>query len=868
MSNNNDISQNTPKGGGGNIQNKAYREKLQFLQTKVNQLIKDKQVLEDQDYQYEIKSKELDEKRLNQIQLITQMQISQNKELISTQQQYLELKRYVDGFKKVQDQFIQQQKQNRDQIKSFTMAKKAQSTVIEQMQSQYLSVWDPFILLSKAQGLLDSQYDLFYKENIQYFDKMFEEESQFNSCKIIISFLSYKPEVPSMEQFFNLQNQGILKQIPYKLYFYIDFYDFPTFKTDVIVYENINSPKELQEAIGDEKDLKLIYEDYLNNKIIAKVPTLCFSVEMDKTFFYYMMFKNVQIRMVDAQTGINYGYCQIPLNQIVKGSEQSAQKLIETQFLSYDWKVTQGAMTISLQNLGADSFQSQSDFNKTTKSQLFSTLKTEKQKIVSRNPMNLKEISRRPLIATQIIKDDKRSHMIERINQTKLQMVQRLNQREDNVSHILAVENAKSLIIDSVIQSVIRTQLKTCIDIKIRIGEKIIESLEIFSNEEIPYNFESTDQICTVIQDEELQNLYVKNEIPQENRIQISNNKGIIKKGQRALIYLAFFSIDDFDDFEINLIILKGRQPIQGQLYKIIKSQQIVDLYFDYYKRPNTQVSIKLPLLFCFAPANLRSKPTIISDTAKAILQIDQKLYLTLSLKTPDVNSCDTLTIFIYRDENMYNLLLTIKVNVVSVPYQDISIEMGKSEQYTFQFQPDQDRNLFIYSSNHFKLWLVDPFDHEIELKKGKLYDIPYKVFQIAENQIIAQITIVDQLTYELLYTQLVFINASIPTIKQVYKLENNYKDTQVFHMKYVNLNRYNINLQIAASSFLIKPVKDSFVIEAGREKLLQFQIQVAQEYINQEFSIIESKREIKIFLYDIQNKIFECYLILLQLYE
>ena len=56
--------------------------------------------------------------------------------------------------------------------------------------------------------------------------------------------------------------------------------------------------------------------------------------------------------------------------------------------------------------------------------------------------------------------------------------------------------------------------MKTCIDIKIRIGEKIIESLEIFSNEEIPYNFESTDQICTVIQDEELQNLYVKNEIP------------------------------------------------------------------------------------------------------------------------------------------------------------------------------------------------------------------------------------------------------------------------------------------------------------------------------------------------------------------
>ena len=28
---------------------------------------------------------------------------------------------------------------------------------------------------------------------------------------------------------------------------------------------------------------------------------------------------------------------------------------------------------------------------------------------------------------------------------------------------------------------------------------------------------------------------------------------------------------------------------------------------------------------------------------------------------------------------------------------------------------------------------MVDPFDHEIELKKGKLYDIPYKIFQISE---------------------------------------------------------------------------------------------------------------------------------------
>lgn len=56
--------------------------------------------------------------------------------------------------------------------------------------------------------------------------------------------------------------------------------------------------------------------------------------------------------------------------------------------------------------------------------------------------------------------------------------------------------------------------MKTCIDIKIRIGEKIIESLEVFSNEDIAYNFESTDQICTIIQDEELQSLYIKNDIP------------------------------------------------------------------------------------------------------------------------------------------------------------------------------------------------------------------------------------------------------------------------------------------------------------------------------------------------------------------
>lgn len=74
--------------------------------------------------------------------------------------------------------------------------------------------------------------------------------------------------------------------------FLIDFYDFPTFTTKRIIYEEFATIQELREAIALEKDLKLAYEEFFENTSLAKKPVFQFQLELNDHTFYYMLFKS------------------------------------------------------------------------------------------------------------------------------------------------------------------------------------------------------------------------------------------------------------------------------------------------------------------------------------------------------------------------------------------------------------------------------------------------------------------------------------------------------------------------------------------------------------------------------------------------
>lgn len=58
-------------------------------------------------------------------------------------------------FHQMQEVFISQQKQDRDMLKSFQKTQVSKTSIID-VSDQYVTKQNPFLLLTKTQGLLDS----------------------------------------------------------------------------------------------------------------------------------------------------------------------------------------------------------------------------------------------------------------------------------------------------------------------------------------------------------------------------------------------------------------------------------------------------------------------------------------------------------------------------------------------------------------------------------------------------------------------------------------------------------------------------------------------------------------------------------------
>lgn len=58
-------------------------------------------------------------------------------------------------FHQMQEVFISQQKQDRDMLKSFQKTQVSKTSIID-VNDQYVTKQNPFLLLTKTQGLLDS----------------------------------------------------------------------------------------------------------------------------------------------------------------------------------------------------------------------------------------------------------------------------------------------------------------------------------------------------------------------------------------------------------------------------------------------------------------------------------------------------------------------------------------------------------------------------------------------------------------------------------------------------------------------------------------------------------------------------------------
>ncbi|CAD8051289.1 unnamed protein product [Paramecium primaurelia] len=905
------------------------QEQINSLESKLQQIIQIQKEIEEQDFQYQIKCDDLQKKREQQMKEIQNLRASQEADLQRTRNMYNEMWKMAEKFQKKQQQFIYQQKLDKDQLKSFQVTQTSKQSHYE-MNKELVVPHNPFVLLSQAQGFLDSQYDAYYETNYPKLLEIVEKESLYPKSQIQITFVSFKPDMPTLEQFEKRRYEGTVNQIPLSMQLLIDFYDFPTYKSNTLIYEDCPTIEQIRRQVGYDQELKLAYEDYFTNKTFGKKACFVFEVENDLKFVYYLLFKNAYIRVLDAITGENYGYCQIPLNSLIREDKSDVFSIQEVQVLSYDWTITYGIFTITIQNIGISQDSNvatltnfdQNAFSQTlniqsllsvtqnvyfnqvmdNKSKIqtqyvnlskitsdsavrsedrikirISQLKPQSQisqarkKITSDKPKDLTEYGHQAVVNLKINDVDERMRVNERIKSKRSDVLTYLSTKDDFLK-LQAVELSRKWDRYQILSSVLPSHMIPN-NLYLPVGEKCIQFIEYQNDtdEDKIITVEISPPIITyLVNGEELESIYETKGIAFHSRVEVEQDSFKCHAQQKCIIAIIFYTLIEFTtEIEVAVYLKQKQQPICGSLYKVIPKSQVIDMNFDFYRQPNSQIELYLPQVFCFCEIKYRKTPIIICNREEVTFAINpDDMRIKLELKTADIGKQIILLLFFYRDKHCHYLLLSISVKITSLTLIKLSTVIGQATSCQTEFKSDKKRQIYFHSLNQDKIWFESPFDKPIWVEQNQITIIPFKVFQMTSNSHIVKVNAMDSTTNEMVYSWLFQISSNMPQIKRVFTFDCYFRQPHPFKITYANSSGKVLNLNIVSSSYLLKVFQSQIKILIGGKAELEIAFMKAEEYPSQDFNVVEKQREILLFIYEIKNNIFECYLFQFNLYD
>lgn len=189
------------------------------------------------------------------------------------------------------------------------------------------------LIQAGIRGLLDDVTDIDMSEKDQYEKNMkLELEDPLQASIILIQFLGMRTKIIDFK---NSENPNSLFNenfyIPERLYFTLNLFDYPTFKTDIVSFDGVLE-KGLSNILGSKNSLVFVRESYLKGQFESKEVTYKFDVDPSLTknskyfheFIKYLFRKSISIDIWDADTLMLYGSVKIPLKSLLRQGRQVA----------------------------------------------------------------------------------------------------------------------------------------------------------------------------------------------------------------------------------------------------------------------------------------------------------------------------------------------------------------------------------------------------------------------------------------------------------------------------------------------------------------------------------------------------------------
>ncbi|KAM3132665.1 hypothetical protein pb186bvf_015210 [Paramecium bursaria] len=728
--------------------------------------------------------------------------------------------------------------------------------------------------------LFDQNFEINENEDLKQKSLQYEYQDEKQHSIILFQFLCFRPRIT--EQIDDLEPEKNFYceegKLPTRIYFKINFFDFPIYDTERMLYENGLDKKQFTNTLNQGQPLIYIRESFIQNGSGHKEPVLQFEVDQTqfnfsgayKFFCDYLYHKSVTIEMWDADSQMLFGTMKIPMRQLMRQNKGTSCIMKKVDIIAPEFKRIKGEIQVIIKNIGQRKDTTVESFSKDAKN-------IKKTKVVSSKPINVSIIQSTKNLESMVEKDE---------NQRIKERIRRFKQDQFNTSapvtsnNINEINRFKDIKKNAFIQSVIQDYVS---------NEKVIHppfgKLEI-----IPYEFrnpyETAQTFNLIITDLEQEALninefslitnpteweyFIGNEgYPRPPDVKMIKPNGkmhnILLDGKQAITLL--FKFITLREVDPNMNTLDENRQINentkrfcyprkvaifvnttdgrnegGLRVKIYPRPNIVDFIYRFFERDNRNVQITFPAMYSYTLPTQTKRPRLYCNNQQVTCDWLNDFEIRLGLRMPEVGKNLDFNVLVYSDPYQRDLVSNWQVLINSLAGVQIEVPLGQVNTSKLTVNVEVATQVRFFSSHPLTLWFPKPFDQAYTLQQGRINIATFCVRLLTEYTQKVLITCVDVNSDRLVRSWIVNVIPTVPPVSQVFDIK--WVDlTKFFLVNYTNKLTNEVNLVFIPSNAEILDIKQTKILFKPQEtREIKFQVRRIGE---------SEKAEVKIFIGD-----------------
>ena len=564
------------------------------------------------------------------------------------------------------------------------------------------------LLQSGIRGILDDPGDVAGLAHANEEKSVEAEISDKNVASVfLIQFLAIKPSQNAIfrDSLKPLEAGAEHFELPSKVYFTLNFFDFPLAKTETLSLEKPKDTSEVSSLIYG-IPYYLVRESFLKAGTGAKEeilryeidPSLKSQINQHIEFAKYLFNKSLTIDIWDADSLMLFGSVKVPLRELMKQGKPIASLSREYDIIHSNILSPRGGLQLLIKNVAKPPAQEMPSLNETNPFLKTQMLNPGKKKVKSKQKITLPEPYKKSIMhytVEEANNPDLRKQ--ERISRYKLASIEMKNSNFANHEEyelekirkeLREINNFRETKKISILKSSLLQQFNEERTINVSFGRVEIISLEVINH----YEFESVFTVNIEDPDERFlpkpEFSIVSNPTewkywvekkgfvppPEWSLIASGSSNFVLKAGESVEILVKFLTMRNYTeeyarDYKqgkitendirrkhyigprtVHLSITHSNGRIMnGTKVQINPHAPIVDHTFRFYEQENTKATLYLPALYHHS-APPTTRPVLTLNYAKAVVDWLNDKEIALQLDIPSEKSVLKFNLLAYND--------------------------------------------------------------------------------------------------------------------------------------------------------------------------------------------------------------------------